>query len=345
MDIIRAGETQMTRTDEAKWLHFEIMRNGEDAANAMVNFALNLKTMRDKKLYAELGYNSFEAYTVEAVGLKKSQAYDYISALERLGAEELRKEASLGITKIGLLSAFNPLDRADFLEQNDVAEMSVRELKAKITELTKQGEQLSFDLKSANGKTEESLVEIERLESEKAELEKRLKELEVRPHEVAVREPSEDEKAEMIAADVEKQLSERTAEMKAKLEKLESDKKKLSDEKKKLTDEKKQAENRLKDETKKAAEKAVEDYKKQNELLTSEIERVKERSKELEKQVKVSASPEMTRFSFCFEAVQTDMQKLLTILSQMSDGDTKGKLKANLIKYADMFKQSVESLN
>lgn len=337
MDIIKAGQAEPTRTDEAQRLHFEILKNGEDAAAAMVSFALNLKKMRDEKLYSELGYESFELYTVEAVGLKKSQAYDYISALERLGSEELKRVSPLGITKIKLLSAFNPLDRAEFLEQNDVSEMSARQLKEKIADLTKQGEQLSFELSNAKERTNDGLAEIERLESEKAELEKRLKELENKPHEVAVREPTDEEKAEMISEKVEKQVSERTAEMRATLESLKKDKKRLNDEKT-------AAEKRLKDETKKAAQKAVEDYKKKNELLVAEIEKAKERSKELEKQIKVSSSPEMTRFGLCFEAVQENMQKLLDILSGMSDAETAGKLKENLIKYADMLKRSVEAV-
>ena len=38
--------------------------------------------MRDERLYEELEFSCFEDYTEKAVGLKKSQAYDYIKALE-----------------------------------------------------------------------------------------------------------------------------------------------------------------------------------------------------------------------------------------------------------------------
>lgn len=324
-EIIKASQTHLTRTDEAKLLHYEILKNGEDAAKAMVSFAMNLKTMRDKKLYSELGFDSFESYTVEAVGLKKSQAYDYISALERLGEKELEETAALGIgiTKIKLLSAFNPIDRAEFIESNDVGEMSTRQLKEKIDELTRQGEQLSFELESAKEKETAGIDEIERLESEKAELERKLKELESRPHEVAVREPTDEEKAEIARVAVERE----TASLNDKLEKLKRDKRVEADRHKAETD-------KLKSENKKAAEKAVEEYRKANAELTRELESIKQRSQELEKQLRVSASPEITRFSFYFEAVQENMRKLLEALNTISDGDTKEKLRANLSRYA-----------
>ncbi len=332
-EIIKATNAQLTRADEARLLHFEILKNGEDAAKAMVNFAMNLKTMRDKKLYSELGYDSFESYTVEAVGLKKSQAYDYISALERLGEKELEATASLGIgiTKIKLLSVFNPLDRAEFLEDNDVTEMSTRELKEKIDELTKQGEQLSLYLEKEKQNNNASSEEIERLESEKAELERQLKDLRSRPHEVAVREPTQEEIAELTKDAVEKE----TTQLKEKIDKLKAD---STAEKKRHAAETE----KLKNESKEVAEKAVEDYKKQNEALTSEIERVKAKAAELTKQIKVSASPEITRFSFCFEAVQENMRKLFEALDAIEDAETKEKLRTNLKKYALALSDTIE---
>lgn len=331
-NIISEPDLKMTRTDEAKILHFEILKNGEDAAKAMVSFAKNLKTMRDKRLYTELGYDSFEGYTVKAVGLKKSQAYDYISALERLGENELESTASIGIgiTKIKLLSAFNPIERAEFIENNDVVEMSTRELKEKISQLTKQGEQLSFDLETERNKVNSNEVEIERLEKEKFELKKKLHELENRPHDVAVRELTDEEKDEIIRSAVQKESEHLNEKIKKLTLEMQNDKSRHKAES-----------DRLKAENKKAAENAVEEYKKQNAELVSEIEEIKKRSQQLESQIKANSSPEITRFSFFFEEMKETTGKLLEALELISDETVKAKLKANLLKYADALKSSI----
>lgn len=145
-----------------------------------------------------------------------------------------------------------------------------------------------------------------------------------------MREPTDEEKAEIARAAVERE----TASLNDKLEKLKRDKRVEADKLKAETDKLKAETDKLKAENKKAAEKAVEEYRKANAELTRELESIKQRSRELEKQLRVSASPEITRFSFYFEAVQENMRKLLETLNTIADGDTKEKLRANLSRYA-----------
>lgn len=66
-------------------LHLDIRKNGELAASALVEFSKGLKQMRDKKLYTELNFETFEDYVENAVGIRQRQAYNYIQALENLG--------------------------------------------------------------------------------------------------------------------------------------------------------------------------------------------------------------------------------------------------------------------
>ena len=65
-------------------LHGNICRKGAQVVVSMVDFASELKEMRDKKLYANAGYESFGAYCERAVGLKESMAYRYVKVYEEL---------------------------------------------------------------------------------------------------------------------------------------------------------------------------------------------------------------------------------------------------------------------
>ena len=339
MDIVKANinTEELTRQDEAKALHYEILRNGADAAAAMVSLAANLKNMRDKKLYEELGYDSFENYTTEAVGLKKSQAYDYISALERLGDQELQRAAArgLGITKIKMLCAFNPIDRAEFIKNNDVGEMSTRELKQKIDELTYQGEQLSLELGAAEEDKRGADERIEELEEEKAQLKKQIEELRNKPTEVAVREPNDEEKQAMVKDAV----SEATKDLTEQIKKLKKEKTAAD---KQLKENDKKAKETLSAEKKKAADEAVKKYKEENAVLSAEIEKAKQKAKELERQIQVSSSPEITKFSFYFDIIRENTAKMFDALVNISDTELKEKLKSNLSRYAETLKALAE---
>lgn len=334
-DIITFEENTPTKRAEAVSLHYEILRNGNDAAEAMCSLALNLKKMRDEHFFEELGFDSFEDYTEKAVGLKKSQAYDYIKALETLGEDVFRSTGRLGITKVKALCAFSPAQAEKFVEENDVDEMTVKELKAKVEELTKKGEQLSFELDTVRSTKDEEIRalrnDIYDLEVANEHLEDENDALKNQPTEVAVREPSESE----IAEHSKKAVETATAEYVQKLK--DSEKARKSAEK-----ELKEAEKKHSEELKKAKEDAIKaaraDAAKENAQLADEISKVKQHSAELEKKLKLSASPEITRFSFYFEAVQNDVKKLAEALSKIDDEKTVAKLKENLCRYADTLK-------
>lgn len=314
-DIITAtNESMPTKRAEAEYLHYEILRNGNDAAEAMCNLAMNLKRMRDERLYTELGYNTFEDYTENAVGLKKSQAYDYIKALENLGEDVFRSSGRFGISKVKVLTAFTPAEAAAFIDENDIDGMTVKELKSKVEELTSHGEQLSMEMAQSKSTSESEIKklqdDIRKLKAQNAQLETENDELQHRPIEVAVREPSQAEIAEYSKTAVEQAIAER---------------------------EKKHAEEikKIKVAARKEAEERV---KSVNSQLAEEISKIRQHSAELEKQLKLSASPEITRFSFYFDALQSNVKNLADTLSKINDVETAAKLKANMCKFADMLK-------
>ena len=175
--IIDVPPNEVTETyQEALKLHQEIMANGAIAAQALYEMCRGLKRMRDEKLYTQLGYEDFDTYCVEKANFKKRQAHNYITAYEQLGKEFLQSNAQLGITKLELLTHVPALDRSEFMENNDVSELSVSELKKRIEELEYEnglkGEQLSMlqeqvDSTPYNSDEVENLkAEIERLKSE-----------------------------------------------------------------------------------------------------------------------------------------------------------------------------------
>ena len=68
-------------------LHNQIIAHGRNACESILYMAQDLKRMNTEKLYEAGGFASFEEYAEKAVGLKKSQAYKYISAYDSLGEE------------------------------------------------------------------------------------------------------------------------------------------------------------------------------------------------------------------------------------------------------------------
>ena len=132
------------RESAAQELHEKIVGDANRVVFALCDLAEHLKIMRDCRLYEDLGLSSFEEYVESRVGLKQRQAYNYISAYERLGPKVLRENGNLGITKLNLLAEVSAPDRAEFLEENDLAGMTVQQVKELVKKTKDQGEQLEL---------------------------------------------------------------------------------------------------------------------------------------------------------------------------------------------------------
>lgn len=106
-----------------------------------------LKEMRDGKLYKELGYQNFEDYSQNEIGISRVQAYKYVKIAETYSDENVNPGLHLGTTKLFLLTKLDEPIREEFIQNNDVSEMSKRELEEKIKEIN--------DLKAENEKMQE----------------------------------------------------------------------------------------------------------------------------------------------------------------------------------------------
>ncbi len=301
------------RESAAKELHEKIVGDANRVVFALCDLAEHLKIMRDCRLYEDLGLGSFEEYVESRVGLKQRQAYNYISAYERLGPKVLRENGSLGITKLNLLAEVSAPDRAEFLEENDLAGMTVQQVKELVQKTKDQGEQLGLlqnALTEAQNR-EDGLQKLADSRKEKiAELNRNLEELENRPVEVAVPEITEADR-EKIRAEIQAEFDREQEKSLKKLETL----------KQELEAAKSSAE-------KLAEEKAAEQIAAVQAQAEQEKREMMERAKREAAQIQASADAEIREANIFFTAWQEAHGKLMDKLREIAarDPEKAGKL-------------------
>ena len=301
---------------EAQELHVQIMANGQLAASALLEFARGLKTMRDKRLYQALGYADFETYAEQAVGIRQRQAYNYISTLERLGAKYLEENAGWGISKLQLLAEIPANEREAFSEDNDLAGMSVAQIKAKIKEADDRGRQLSMlgtELADAQAGEQTYKKAMERLEAENAELSKQLAE---RQEEQPKEAPAELD-AETVE-EIRRQAIEETKKTEAAARQELEDK--LAKAEAKAAKEKEAAVRKAREEAaaeaKAEAEKAAADLLAQRQAETEEATR---RAEELTKQLELNGLEGATEFKLLFGQLQAAADRMADIVDELRE--------------------------
>ncbi len=195
-------------------LHQKIIVSANLAQQNIWDMCNGLKTMRDNKLYKELGYQNFEDYCETEVGFNRTQAHKYISIIENT-SENVYSSKHLGVSKLYLLSTISEPEQAEIAEKLDLENTTVKQLKAEIDSLKAEKQeatdksidycrQLNNAKKDADyykqqaDTSKESYRNIEnQLAEEKNKnfkLTNKVQELENRPIEVAVAEPSDNER-------------------------------------------------------------------------------------------------------------------------------------------------------
>ena len=297
----QATPLESWQVQEYQALHNNIMAHGRNACESILQMAQGLKRMNEEKLYLAGGYASFEDYTEQAVGLKKSQAYKYISAYEAMGEEFFHSSGKIGITKINLLAGLTEDERAALQEKADVESATVRDLKEQIAQLRGELDEKDRQINETdwNAAAEQVVSDVTDDTAEKiAEAERQAREsqeygrkMEARANEVA---------GKLLT-------------MERKLEKL--------------TAEKTEMEKRLRErptETVENPETASERDKARAELAAKETE-----IEELRKSLAVAGDAAMTAFKVKFEDFQILLESLFGILDGMNEPN-KSKCKAAL---------------
>ena len=204
-------------------LNQKIILTAQLAQKNLYDMCVMLKQMRDDKLYKELGYANFEDYCENEIGMKRRNAYNYISVIEKV--ENVQSIAQIGMTKLSLLASLSESQQEEIQQTVNLEETSVRELKAECDRLKAANKKAESSLKSLQTeldnekKSNEELLSL-RFDKERAEMQlKRTKEeleaandkitaLENKPAEIEIV-VQEDTKAKETIKQLESQLSEK----------------------------------------------------------------------------------------------------------------------------------------
>ena len=190
-------EIMLTEKQQAEALHKQITGYGEVIYQSLYGMCTAIKQMRDSKLYRALGFDTFEAYTEEKLGMKHSQAYRYIAIAEKYAEDSFPSMGKIGMTKLTLLTALTDDQRDELTQTVDLESTTVRELREQISALQAAKDTAEADAAQARDAVREAEEAKERnrltlrgIIDKKVELvhqlEAKVKELESRPVETAV---------------------------------------------------------------------------------------------------------------------------------------------------------------
>lgn len=297
---------------QAIQLHEEIVAHGTIAAEHLYLFCQDLKRMKESELYTELGYTSFENYSQEALGLGQRQAYYYISVYDNLEESYVVEHAQLGISKLVLLASASGDERKKLEESIPIEKATTKEMKEALDKIKNMQQQLKM------------------FEEENRELKERIEDGSFETSEDAMRRLEEQE-AQIAAAKREAAVAAAEAaraEIKAELDKLAKEKERAEIERKEAEKRAKEAEKKIADAEKEKKAVAAEKDKLAKELeiekkqvkvdpeIQAALEEEKAKREQLEKQLKVSADPEMTRFAFLLENFKGQGERVLAYMAE-----------------------------
>lgn len=306
MSIMDIGDFNITEINEdtktSLALHQKILATEQAGAIIKVMQGKNLKIMRDIKLFNTLGFDSFEEYTERACGIKRRQAYNYITIYEKLGEKFLQSNAQLGITKLQLLTEVCAVDRDDFVAENNLKGMSVSEIKKLVEKSKQQGEQLALlgdELNDSNNAQKSLQADKQNLAEENKLLHKRIKELESKPVEVAVQEPTQ--------AQIEAAAKSKINSLKASFER----------EKQNAVEEAvRQATEKTKSSVKETLEK---DYKAKLESIEKERQAALDKAKQLANKLDKNADAELVTATLYFNELQAQLDKFINSVEKICE--------------------------
>lgn len=183
-------------------LHQKILVSANLAQQNIWDMCNGLKTMRDNKLYKELGYQNFEDYCETEVGFNRKQAHKYISIIENIKLENVHSSGHLGVTKLALLATVSEPEQAEIAEKLDLESTTVKQLKAEIDRLKGEKQEAtdkSIDYYKQQADTSKEICrniknQLAEEKNKNFKLTNKVQELESRPIEVAVAEPSDNER-------------------------------------------------------------------------------------------------------------------------------------------------------
>ena len=180
MEVTVLSEQKKTAME----LNEKIIITAQMAQKNLYDMCVMLKQMRDDKLYKELGYVSFEDYCENEVGMKHSNAYRFISIIEKV--KNFPSMGNIGMTKLSLLASLSESQQEEIKRTVNLEETSVRELKAEIDMLKSDKKTVENALLAANSEKRNLRHQLSDATIKLADANEKIQELENRPIEVAV---------------------------------------------------------------------------------------------------------------------------------------------------------------
>lgn len=276
---------------------------------------------------AVVPHGEWTSWLEEKVQFSQSTAQNYMKMYERFGSEQVslfdngKSETIMNLpyTKALKLLAVPEEEMDDFMSENDVENMSVRELEQAI----KDRDAAKAELEKAAEAVLKSEEKAREARAEAENLRKQLTELENKPVEVAVEAPTP-EMLEEIRAQEEKKYTEERDKLQKKLDAAEKKLKKAEEEAESLKHDKLTIEEKAKQELREEIDKA------QQEKMASEAAKneAEARAKELERKLKLSDNSTAV-FQVYFQAVQEDINRMAGLIKK-AEPEQAGKFKAAL---------------
>lgn len=204
-----------------------IKANAQSAQESLWEVCRGLKEMHDGKLYKELGYQNFEEYTENEVGIKRLQARKYVSIASIENSQSTNHFEQLGTEKLYLLSRLDEPQREEVKQNVDVEAVSVRELKKQIAALNNEAakqrklrEELVDENNQMSNRISALLADNDEAKDTIQSLEQQLEELEERPIDVAVQTVPDDKEIEKLTAQFKEDLAKHEKDTERRLEEL-----------------------------------------------------------------------------------------------------------------------------
>jgi len=189
---------ELTDAVRAKDLDRRIKVSAQLAQQSLYDMCTAIKEMRDSKLYKELGYQNFEDYCEKEHGFSRMQAHRFIAICENLSGDFVTSMLQIGTTKLTLLAQLDEPTRTEIIENTDLENTTVRELKGRIKTLEQQAEaaeekadKLTKSENKAWGEVSKLQTDSEMQKDKITQLEQQIKELENRPIEVIANDSDE----------------------------------------------------------------------------------------------------------------------------------------------------------
>lgn len=281
---------------QAVGLHYEIVAAAQAAANSLLTLGRKLKQMRDTGGYKRLGFETFADYTEQAVGIRQRQAYNYISVVENVPARLVEENAAAGVTKLALLGRMAPADQREVAGQ-DLANITVAELKKLVEERNGLSEQLSMIQDTARPAAEAESYEVD-MEALRAQALEQARAEVKEQHAQAMRKALQ-EQGEKLAAD--RKAAEAHAAEQAKKEAERKAREQVAQAKAEAAQ---AAEKKLAEEREAARRDQEEKDKADLEAARQEAAEARAQAEETARKLQLTASEESIRFALLFEQLQ-----------------------------------------